>query len=1032
MIDKKAYAASPKKWCMFIVTFRFIFFLLFLPSLCFGQEEPQYDEVTVYLNIQGVGGADAQALIKDEVAYLSVADVFNLLKIKNTPSIHLDSLSGFFINQQDIYLIDRVKSQIIFQNKKIDLKPNDLILTETNLYMKTSLFGEVFGLKCAFSFRDLSVVLTTTLELPIIREMKMEQMRENLKRLKGDVKTDTTIGRSYPLFKFGMADYAITTSQFQTMAPKTQLNLNLGSVIAGGEMNVGINYDETNKFASNQQTYLWRYANNDNQLLRQVLLGKITTQSISTLNGSSLIGIQLTNTPTIYRRSFGTYTLTNVTEPGWLVELYVNNVLVDYVKADASGFYKFEVPLVYGNSVMMVRMYGPWGEVRTRIENANIPFNFLPPGELEYATTSGVVENQPNSKFSRTNVNYGVNRRISIGGGYEYFSSDTVQNSLPFVGSSVMLLNNLLLAGEYTFGVQFKSSLTYHLPSNLQLDLNYTEYDKNQKAIPNMPLQERGGAISIPIQGKRFSSYSRLSLSQMMFKGDSILTSAQLLISGNLNGVSSNITTTANYVNSKTINAISAFALSFRLPYRFTIMPSVQYDYKQQRMSLFHCNLEKPLFGNGFLNISYNRDFIGKMGSLMVGLHYDFSFMQTELNAQLNKKSNTFSQLARGSLLFDRKNKYVGASNTSMVGRGGFIFVAFLDLNGNGKRDKNEPKVLGLNLRVNGGRIVKSDKDTTIRVIDLTPYTSYLVELDKNSFQSISWKIKNLTLSVSADPNQFKTIEIPVEVMGEASGTVNVKTKNGTRGQGRVYVDLYRNNETLAGRVLTEGDGYFSYMGLTPGKYVARLDSVQLTKIKMNAMPDLKWFMVKPSRDGDFVEGLDFTLESTIKDTTESVLPKAKPKTVPSAGRAANIINYAINVGKQTEVAVGQNEKDKNNALALKTAVKSAPLSGRADLSNNLANYQDNQYTIERKQGYSIQMGSYIFDANAQVAQRKITAATGLPVVFVEEDGFIKLWIDGFASRREAEKFIKQMAKMGFHPSYIIRDNKEIQVLADK
>jgi hypothetical protein len=33
-----------------------------------------------------------------------------------------------------------------------------------------------------------------------------------------------------------------------------------------------------------------------------------------------------------------------------MVELYVNNILVDYKRADASGFFTFEIPLIYGTT----------------------------------------------------------------------------------------------------------------------------------------------------------------------------------------------------------------------------------------------------------------------------------------------------------------------------------------------------------------------------------------------------------------------------------------------------------------------------------------------------------------------------------------------------------------------------------------------------------------------------------------------------------------------------------------------------------
>ena len=49
------------------------------------------------------------------------------------------------------------------------------------------------------------------------------------------------------------------------------------------------------------------------------------------------------------------------TEPDWIVELYVNNVLVDYTTADASGFYTFQVPLVYGNTIVKLKFYRALG-----------------------------------------------------------------------------------------------------------------------------------------------------------------------------------------------------------------------------------------------------------------------------------------------------------------------------------------------------------------------------------------------------------------------------------------------------------------------------------------------------------------------------------------------------------------------------------------------------------------------------------------------------------------------------------------------
>jgi len=1026
----KRYTVKMKTQCMLVVRYRpeivfLIVFLFFLPSFCLGQDEPQYDEITVNLRVPGIGVSDISALVKNEKAYLSVADVFTLLKIKNTVSIHMDSISGFFIQPQDEYLIDNVKKRIIFQGKKIDLKQDGLIQTETNLYMKIDLFGEIFGLNCHFNILDLSVDMTTKLELPTVREMKMNQMRENLKRLRGEIKIDTTIGRSYPLFNFGMADWAVNTLQQSGRAPTTQLNLALGSVVAGGEMNMRLYADPTQKFDLTRQTYFWRYANNEHQALRQVIVGKIATQSISSIMGQ-VIGIQLTNTPTIYRKSFGTYTLANTTEPGWMVELYINGVLIDYQTADASGFYKFEVPLTYGNSVLKTRMIGPLGEIREKIENTDVPYNFLPKGEMEYTTTEGVIEDRPNTKFSRTNINYGVSRRMSVGGGYEYFSSPGVENSLPFIGSSLAILKNLLLSGEYTFNTLLKSSLSYQLPSNFQVNMNYTGYVAGQKAILYAPIQQRGISIAVPVKIKHFSTYYTLSLNQNIYATHQT-TSAYFLFSGSLKGMSSSFTTSLTYQDPKNFTTTSNLAFSFFLPKHITLRPSAQYDYNREKLNSTQWQLEKPIFKRGYLNVSYNRDFITKLNnSFTAGFRYDFSFIQTDLQSQFSKNTNSFSQSAYGSLLFDRKSHYVKASNTSMVGQSGLTFYAFLDLNGNGIKDENEPKVFGLNLRVNGGNIERRDKDSTIRVTNLIPYTTYLIELDNNRFQNIAWKVKKTALSVYADPNQFKTIAIPVEVNSEATGVVSYTNKNGTRGLSRIYVDFYKSDNTLFGKILTESDGYYSFMGLKPGNYIARIDSFQLTSIRMTASPAYKAITVKSSKEGDFIDGLDFTLQSTGKDSTEIQIPKVDSTKI-------KIINYASTGGKEGVVSginkpelrvenalpgvrysqgfLSTDKSDGKDTKAKQNDLNAVNLKGKP---NALLIRPTDQYPISADadgQRCSIQYGEYTSEKDALADQRTITTTTGKPVIIVLEDEVYKLWIEGFNNRREARAFLASLGK---------------------
>ena len=743
--------------CLYIFSKRYraislLVIISFIYVKNFAQETNQFEETSIFLNIPKLGIFEVPSFVREEVLYLPVSNLFTFLRINNTSSPNYDSVSGFFLHKEDVYLIDRGLNRIIYREKVYNLNPGDLIRTETSLYLRSNYFGMVFGLQCDFNFRTLTVTLITNLELPVIRELRMEQMRNNLRRIKEGLKADTTINRSYPIFHFGMADWTIAASQQIMGRNDLWLNLSLGSIIFGGEGNVTLRYNNYRPFNEKEQYYLWHHANNDHPILRQVMLGKISPLTISSVH-EPLIGAMVTNTPTTFRRSFGTYTLSDHTEPGWLVELYVNSILVDYTKADASGFFTFEVPLVYGNSAILLRFYSPWGEERKTEKNISIPFNFLPPRKIEYTASIAMIEDRLNSRFARANFNYGLNRRITLGGGVEYNSSVIPGSTMPFVNFSVNLASSLLISAEYTYGVRIKSFLSYHFPWDLQLELNYIRYDKEQMAINPFPYEERKAMISMPFRSSNFSSQLKLTVDQFIYPHSKNL-NAQLLFSSNFYGISANITTEGFFYNSSYPFISSIFSFGFRLPARFILTPQVRLQYNPGRFLSFKAVLEKRLFTYGTFKTSYEYTFLGNFQNFQIGLQYNFSFAQTSLSTNFGNDHTLFVQTLNGSLMFDGKTHWAGTDNRTNVGRGALVISPFLDLNFNGKRELNEPKVTGLNVRIpGGGRIEENKRDSSIRVFNLEPFTSYFIETDPSSFENIAWQIKKPVISVAIDPN---------------------------------------------------------------------------------------------------------------------------------------------------------------------------------------------------------------------------------------------------------------------------------------
>ncbi|MEZ5082327.1 MAG: SPOR domain-containing protein [Bacteroidales bacterium] len=937
------------KGCFIIL----VFLLAFKPGVnSLAQDYPAYEEIALFLDVPDLGGRDMDVLILDNEVFLPITDLFDFLMIRNIPSPGLDTISGFFINQDATYLIDREKNQIQYGDKLYELKPGDLIRTETNLYLRSDYFGNIFGLGTEFIFRTMSVRINTRLELPAIREMRQQAIRKNMNRLIGEVEADTTIKRRYPLFHFGMADWSANVSEQLDGQVDSRLSLGLGGMLAGGEATAVLNYNSYNPITEKQQYYLWRYVNNDTRALRQVMAGKIATGATSSIY-DPVVGVKITNTSTQFRRSFGTYTLSDRTEPEWIVELYVNNVLVDYTTADPSGFFTFEVPLIYGNTQVRLKFYGPWGEERTREQNITIPFNFIPKKTLEYSVSAGIVEDNRQSKFSRNVVYYGLTNGITLGTGVEYLSSVTSGELMPFVNGSFRLASNLLLSGEYAPEVRSKGTLTYRLPSSLQFDLNYVYYTRGQKAINNNFLEERKFSMSMPVRFNKLSVYNRISVNQLVLPTTNY-TTAEWLISGTLFGVNTNITSYGVFIGNTKPYYYSDFSVSFRLPKDISVQPRLQYSYSNKQVLSAKVLVEKRVLKKGYLTGSYEQNYRSNTFLMEFGFRYDLKFAQTSISARHSKRSTQFIQYARGSIINDAQTNYVYTDNRGNVGRGGISIIPFLDKNANGIKEPDEPKVYGLNLRASSGRIESREKDTTIRIFGLEPYTDCFIEFDESSFDNIAWRLPIHSMNIAVDPNMMKLVEVPITIVGEAAGTVMLDHKGVSRGIARLIVNFYDKNKKIIGRTLTEQDGYFSFFGLNPGSYDVIIDSVQLRKLGMFSVPDSINIDIAAYIDGDYVDGLDFIVRY------DTLKPKEEPK----------IIEMIVH--EETE--------------------------------------QDMDATID---SYAITMGAFENETNADSLRHQLSALLGKDVTLFPEDNLYKVRVSGFASKQEVEESFPTLQSKG-------------------
>jgi hypothetical protein len=842
-----------------IVAFLSVCFITF-PDKGFAQSAADFELVSITLNIEGLGETEMPVAIKNDELYLSITSLFDFLRVGYNLSRSQDSLTGFLLRPEDPFLVVESLRQIQYQGKTSKFGPEDLVYMEGQLFLKSTHFGKTFGLDCVFDFRRLSAKITPQSELPILRVLRIAQTSAKNHQNNEVFVADKTIGKNFRWFNLGAVDWSVNSAQQIKGPGSTRFNLGLGGVLLGGEFRANLIHTTNAPFQERQQQYLWRYANNDNRAIRQVLVGKIAPHSISSIF-YPVVGVQVTNAKTNLRKTYGTYAYSSYVQPNWVVDLYVNNNFVDHIRSDAMGLITYNIPLVYGTTVVSIRYIGPWGEEHSFSQNFIIPFTLLPANELEYKVTAGMVEDGNGSFYTQGRVNYGLSDKITVGGGLEYLTSISTFQRLPFVNTAIRLAPNVLFNGEYVHGVRQRGAISYQLPASLQVELDYTRYEQLQEAVQYNYSEERKASVMLPVRFRRGSAYTRLSFSQIM-NGSRSRTRLEWMLSMASRGVNLNIVTFAFYNPLSRVDIYSNVSSSIRIPGGILFSPRTTFNYNTSKFTALSLGISKQFSRNFALNASYEQRFGFLEKHYRLGFRYDMKYARIRSNINFNKNGMSVFQTVSGNMLFNENMKHLNFTRNSNVGKGGLVFKPFLDINGNGKKEMFEPRVKGLNVKIYGRNGKKTVSETKTTITGLEPYLKYNVLLDGNAFENVAWRILQPRLTIVVDPNQIKEINVPVETVGEVSGTILLKDQNGANGIGRINVVIYDKKSNVVTTVLTEEDGYFSYLGLKPGRYTARVDNAQLERLNFKAAVPSRDFLIRSSRDGDVVDDLEFVLEA--------------------------------------------------------------------------------------------------------------------------------------------------------------------------
>jgi len=824
------------------------------PTTVFSQDEVEYDQFTIKLNVDKLGVYEMEAIYYNDNIYLPIIDLFGKLEIFVNHSIQLDTITGFILSNDNSYSLNSNSGQITFRDKSQILKPEQIIADFRDVYLPKEVYQEMFGMTMDFNFRELTLFLRSDIELPVIKQLRIKKLRTNLLTLTGDVDADTTIARKWNWIRGAVIDWNLQSKEDNLGNNVQQFKSSFGMEVLGGELNWRslVTRDSAVKF---QNTSLkWRYVNDKFALLKQIEAGNVNV-SLTGQTMSNFYGVKLTNTPYTLKKTFGSYLIQRKTNPGWDVEIYVNGILLNFTTADMNGYFSFEIPLVFGSSIILIRYYGPWGQESVEEIPINIPFSFTTHKHLEYQSYTGISADSSRALFNKSKMSYGLSRWATISAGYEYFEGSSLNKNI-FSGSlNLALGKNSLLNYTYLHNSNHYVELMYRTKRNVVITGKHRQYLKNQTIIQTLNLGESELGINLPIWNRKLKIHVR-STDRFTYSQERYSFISESAISFFYKRINTGITLITSQ------ETVMSWNTSFYFKNNWTIIHNTSYNISRKTPVNSALQLQKRfnkmLFAETNLSYSYSTK------SLQVGVsvYIDFNFMRTSATTTMRKNYISSTQTIAGSVHFSGKPNPVFASSSNSVGRAGLDVIVFLDINHNDVKDKDEPLVKNATVAINKGKQVLTENDTIHRFVSLEPYAPYLLTIANNGFPSISWILEKSTWSVVTNPNQIKKVYIPVKPMGEVEMKISM-TKNGTVSPAyRQIVYIMDSNNKVVGKGLTEQDGYFTFMGLAPGNYKIQFDEKQLKGLGLAANYPQTSFEIKTSAQGDFVDGIEITLQN--------------------------------------------------------------------------------------------------------------------------------------------------------------------------
>ncbi|MDB5459365.1 MAG: hypothetical protein JWO72_1106 [Caulobacteraceae bacterium] len=800
--------------------------------------------------------------------FLPLGELSRLLDLAIGVNPAIGRAEGSILTPSRGFLLDLNDHRARSGDRSVTISDAQAMVFEGDIYVRADLLEQLLPLKFKADLHQLQLSLVPTEKFPFQERLAREQRRDGLTRREDEAQV-LRVETPYALFTPPAVDINVITQAGNHQGSGLQYELNAAGDLAYSSFRLFAGSDDQARLDA-----IRILMERKDPAGRAVGLPGLTRASVGdtytpylALGARSAAGrgFALTNDPLERASVFDKINLRGDLPSGYEVELYVNEVLRASMGQSSDGRYDFEgVDLSFGLNTIRLVFYGPRGERREEVQRFNVGSGALAKGQFIYGL-GAVQQNVPVIPVGRDlagagvpgytdprivgSAAYGLTRALTLTAAFARYtpapepardmaSVGLATSAMGFAvqavaaaddrrGSALSLavagrplgISTLLRHAEYSGGF---------IDESTQGGDNRLQRDTTLNLDFNAPLRWGPWPMSVRVVHDQFADGGLLwSASTRMSKPV-----GRFLVSNDLEyeSLTGNGPDSYQLSDQTDVSVLVRRVWQVRGGASFDLSPST-------RLNSLSMTIQRDIAQRTAIALSVTKTFGPHGGTTLQAANvWRLQTMDLSLTAGYASEHRDFTvglQVSMG-LLFDPFARRYRMTGPGAATGGAAAIQAFADINGDGRRQANEPGVPGIESQ-GGRRPTVTDARGQMLVSGLGDTASARVYLDTSKLDDPYLTPPPTIIELTPRPGRTAMVSYPLVATSEVEIQVLfTRPEENPRGLSALQVQVVSASGAVAAEGRTAYDGTVLLEGLRPGVYVLRIEPEQARRLHLD------------------------------------------------------------------------------------------------------------------------------------------------------------------------------------------------------